>query len=340
MVNSVRVALVSIAAIAKKATCILGGVSAEISNKAWGHGLATIASDGSVLDVYYPNPELGPAPQSDLQWFPPKELDEKAGPDQLRNVRTEVVRTEIDLGSEVSSTQDAYLRLHLLSHLLVAPNGLNLDGLIPNLPIVAFTNKGVMALDEFESRAFELRSAGVVAHSIDKFPRLIDYVVPKKVRIADGNRVRLGAHLAPGTTVMHEGFVNFNAGTMGASMVEGRISQGVVVGDGSDIGGGASIMGTLSGGGKHKVSIGKRSLLGANSGLGISLGDDCIVEAGLYLTTGTKLTLIVDGKTQVVKASELSGLSGMLFRRNSLTGGVEAIARSGVGVELNSELHA
>ena len=330
----------SIAAIAKKATCILGGVSAEISNKAWGHGLATIASDGSVLDVYYPNPELGPAPQSDLQWFPPKELDEKAGPDQLRNVRTEVVRTEIDLGSEVSSTQDAYLRLHLLSHLLVAPNGLNLDGLIPNLPIVAFTNKGVMALDEFESRAFELRSAGVVAHSIDKFPRLIDYVVPKKVRIADGNRVRLGAHLAPGTTVMHEGFVNFNAGTMGASMVEGRISQGVVVGDGSDIGGGASIMGTLSGGGKHKVSIGKRSLLGANSGLGISLGDDCIVEAGLYLTTGTKLTLIVDGKTQVVKASELSGLSGMLFRRNSLTGGVEAIARSGVGVELNSELHA
>ena len=330
----------SIAAIAKKATCILGGVSAEISNKAWGHGLATIASDGSVLDVYYPNPELGPAPQSDLQWFPPKELDEKAGPDQLRNVRTEVVRTEIDLGSEVSSTQDAYLRLHLLSHLLVAPNALNLDGLIPNLPIVAFTNKGVMALDEFESRAFELRSAGVVAHSIDKFPRLIDYVVPKKVRIADGNRVRLGAHLAPGTTVMHEGFVNFNAGTMGASMVEGRISQGVVVGDGSDIGGGASIMGTLSGGGKHKVSIGKRSLLGANSGLGISLGDDCIVEAGLYLTTGTKLTLIVDGKTQVVKASELSGLSGMLFRRNSLTGGVEAIARSGVGVELNSELHA
>jgi len=197
-----------------------------------------------------------------------------------------------------------------------------------------------MALDEFESRAFELRSAGVVAHSIDKFPRLIDYVVPKKVRIADGNRVRLGAHLAPGTTVMHEGFVNFNAGTLGASMVEGRISQGVVVGDGSDIGGGASIMGTLSGGGKHKVSIGKRSLLGANSGIGISLGDDCIVEAGLYLTAGSKLTLIVDGKTQVVKASELSGLNGMLFRRNSLTGGVEAIARDGVGVELNSELHA
>ena len=332
--------MVSKAAIAKKATCILGGVSAQNSNQAWGHGLATIASDGSVLDVYYPNPEVGAAPKSDLQWFPPKELDDKAGFDELRNVRTEVVRTEIDLNSEVSSTQDAYLRLHLLSHLLVAPNGMNLDGLIPNLPIVAFTNKGVIALEEFEARAFELRSQGVVAHSIDKFPRLIDYVVPKKVRIADGNRVRLGAHLAPGTTVMHEGFVNFNAGTLGASMVEGRISQGVVVGDGSDIGGGASIMGTLSGGGKHKVSIGKRSLLGANSGIGISLGDDCIVEAGLYLTAGTKLTLIVGGKSQVVKASELSGLNGMLFRRNSLTGGVEAIARDGVGVELNSELHA
>ena len=328
------------AAIAKKATCILGGVSAENSNQAWGHGLATISSDGSVLDVFYPSPELGPAPKSDLQWFPPKELDEKAGRDELRNVRTEVVRCEIDLASEVSSTQDAYLRLHLLSHLLVQPNQLNLEGLIPNLPIVAFTNKGVIALDEFESRAFELRSTGVVAHSIDKFPRLIDYVVPKKVRIADGNRVRLGAHLAPGTTVMHEGFVNFNAGTLGASMVEGRISQGVTVGDGSDIGGGASIMGTLSGGGKHRVSIGKRSLLGANSGIGISIGDDCIVEAGLYLTGGSKLTLIVEGKTQVVKASELSGLNKMLFRRNSLTGGIEAIAREGVGVELNSDLHA
>jgi 2,3,4,5-tetrahydropyridine-2-carboxylate N-succinyltransferase len=340
IVSSVSDALVSKAAIAKKATCILGGVSAEISNQAWGHGLATIARDGSVLDVFYPSPALGPAPKSDLQWFPPKELDERAGFDEIRNVKTEVVRTEIDLASEVSSTADAYLRLHLLSHLLVAPNQMNLDGLIPNLPIVAFTNKGVMALDEFESRAFDLRSHGVVSHSIDKFPRLIDYVVPKKVRIADGSRVRLGAHLAPGTTVMHEGFVNFNAGTLGASMVEGRISQGVVVGDGSDIGGGASVMGTLSGGGKHRVSIGKRSLLGANSGIGISLGDDCIVEAGLYLTAGTKLTLIVDGKSQVVKAAELSGLNGMLYRRNSLTGGVEAIAREGVGVELNSELHA
>ena len=315
-------------------------MSVETINQAWGHGLATIASDGSVLDVFYPKPELGSAPRSDLQWFPPKELDELAKFDELRNVRTEVVRTEIDLQSEVSSTADAYLRLHLLSHLLVKPNQINLDGLISNLPIVAFTNRGVIALDEFEKRSFELRNQGVVAHSIDKFPRLVDYVVPKKVRIADANRVRLGAHLAPGTTVMHEGFVNFNAGTLGASMVEGRISQGVVVGDGSDIGGGASIMGTLSGGGKHKVSIGKRSLLGANSGLGISLGDDCVLEAGLYLTAGTKLTLIVDGKSQQVKASELSGLSGLLYRRNSVTGAVEAIAREGVGIELNSELHA
>ena len=315
-------------------------MSTESNKEAWGHGLATIAADGTVLDVFYPDPQLGPAPKSDLQWFPPKELDELAGHDELRMVRTEVIRCEIQLDAEVSSTADAYLRLHLLSHLLVQPNSISLDGLIPNLPIVAFTNRGAMALEDFEARSFELRNKGVVAHSIDKFPRLVDYVVPKKVRIADANRVRLGAYLSPGTTIMHEGFVNFNAGTLGASMVEGRISQGVVVGDGSDIGGGASIMGTLSGGGKHKVSIGKRSLLGANSGLGISLGDDCIVEAGLYLTAGSKLTLFVDGKSQVVKASELSGLNGLLFRRNSTTGAIEAIAREGKGVELNAELHA
>ncbi|MEY3561293.1 MAG: 2,3,4,5-tetrahydropyridine-2,6-dicarboxylate N-succinyltransferase [Actinomycetota bacterium] len=311
-----------------------------LSDKAWGHGLATIAQDGSVLDVWFPEPALGEAPKSDLQWFSPRELDELVGVDDLRNVRTEVIRTEIELSLPVNSTQDAYLRLHLLSHLLVKPNSINLENLIPNLPIVAFTNRGVMTLEDFESRTLTLRNNGVVAHSIDKFPRLIDYVVPKKVRIADGNRVRLGAHLAPGTTVMHEGFVNFNAGTLGASMVEGRISQGVVVGDGSDIGGGASIMGTLSGGGKHKISIGQRALLGANSGIGISIGDDSIVEAGLYVTAGTKLNLILDGRSQVVKASELSGLPGMLFRRNSLNGMVEAIAREGQGIELNSQLHA
>ena len=311
-----------------------------LTDKAWGHGLATISHDGTVLDVWYPDPQVGDAPKSDLQWFSPRELDEMVGQDEIRNVRTEVIRCEIELSLPVTSTQDAYLRLHLLSHLKVQPNTINLEGLIPNLPIVAFTNKGVMTLEDFEQRTLTLRNHGVVAHSIDKFPRLIDYVVPKKVRIADGNRVRLGAHLAPGTTVMHESFVNFNAGTLGNSMVEGRISQGVVVGDGSDIGGGASIMGTLSGGGKHKVSIGKRALLGANSGIGISIGDDSIVEAGLYVTAGTKVTLMLDGRTQVVKAAELSGMPGMLFRRNSQNGAVEAIAREGVGVELNSQLHA
>jgi 2,3,4,5-tetrahydropyridine-2-carboxylate N-succinyltransferase len=311
-----------------------------LTDKAWGHGLATISHDGTVLDVWYPDPQVGDAPKSDLQWFSPRELDEMVGQDDIRNVRTEVIRCEIELSLPVTSTQDAYLRLHLLSHLKVQPNTINLEGLIPNLPIVAFTNKGVMTLEDFEQRTLTLRNHGVVAHSIDKFPRLIDYVVPKKVRIADGNRVRLGAHLAPGTTVMHEGFVNFNAGTLGNSMVEGRISQGVVVGDGSDIGGGASIMGTLSGGGKHKVSIGKRALLGANSGIGISIGDDSIVEAGLYVTAGTKVTLMLDGRTQVVKAAELSGMPGMLFRRNSQNGAVEAIARDGVGVELNAQLHA
>ena len=325
----------------KKATCILGAMSTNyLETKAWGHGLATIAQDGSILDVWYPEPQLGPTPQSDLQWFSPKELDELVGKDEVRNTNTEVIRTEIELAQPVLTTQDAYLRLHLLSNLVVKPNTINLDGLISQLPIVAFTNRGVMALGEFQKRLVSLRTQGVIAHSIDKFPRLVDYVVPKKVRIADANRVRLGAYLSPGTTVMHEGFVNFNAGTLGASMVEGRISQGVVVGDGTDIGGGASIMGTLSGGGVHRIQIGERALLGANSGIGISIGDDSIVEAGLYLTAGSKLTLLVDGRSQVVKAAELSGIPGLLFRRNSLTGAVEAIPRSGDGVVLNPELHS
>ena len=310
-----------------------------LTDKAWGHGLATISQDGTVLDAWFPEPAVGEAPKSDLQWFSPRELDELVGVDELRNVRTEVIRVEIELSNPVTSTQDAYLRLQLLSHLLVQPNTINLEGLIPNLPIVAFTNRGVMALDDFEAKTITLRNHGVVAHSIDKFPRLVDYVVPKKVRIADANRVRLGAHLAPGTTVMHEGFVNFNAGTLGASMVEGRISQGVVVGDGADIGGGASIMGTLSGGGKEKITIGKRALLGANSGIGISIGDDSVVEAGLYVTAGTKLTLISDEGEKSLKAIELSGVPNLLFRRNSLTGRVEALSRSGAGVILNKDLH-
>ena len=310
-----------------------------ITSKAWGHGLATLASDGSVLDVWYPNPQLGDAPKSDALWVVPKELDALVGDDARRNVSVVVVRTEIDLALPVSSTADAYLRLHLLSHLLVQPNTINLDNLLPSLPIVAFTSAGPVAADELDKLRPALQRAGITVHAIDKFPRLLDYVTPKKVRIADASRVRLGAHLAPGTTVMHEGFVNFNAGTLGVAMVEGRISQGVVVGDGSDIGGGASIMGTLSGGGREKVRIGERALLGANAGIGISIGDDTVVEAGLYVTAGTKVTLIDDSGERAVKAVELSGLPNLLFRRNSVTGRVEATPRSGVGVTLNSVLH-
>jgi len=306
--------------------------------KAWGHGLATIAADGTILDVWYANPKLGAAPVSDALWVVPRELDALVGADARRNVTTSVVRTEIDLTLPVTSTADAYLRLHLLSHLLVKPNTINLDGLLPNLPIVAFTNIGPVALADLDRLRPSLQRAGVIVHAIDKFPRLVDYVTPQKVRIADASRVRLGAHLAPGTTVMHEGFVNFNAGTLGTAMVEGRISQGVVVGDGSDIGGGASIMGTLSGGGRERVAIGQRALLGANAGVGISIGDDSVVEAGLYITAGTKVAIVDEGEPRSVKAVELSGVPNLLFRRNSTSGRVEVLPRTGVGVTLNSAL--
>jgi len=312
--------------------------STFLTGKAWGHGLATIAQDGTVLDTWYPNPQLGEAPKTDALWVVPKELDALVGEDVRRGVTTQVVRTEIDLELPVTTTADAYLRLHLLSHLVVKPNTINLEGLIPSLPIVGFTSAGPVALDQLDTLRPQLQRAGITIHAIDKFPRLTDYVTPKKVRIADASRVRLGAHLAPGTTVMHEGFVNFNAGTLGTAMVEGRISQGVVVGDGSDIGGGASIMGTLSGGGKHKVSIGARALLGANSGVGISIGDDSVVEAGLYVTAGTKVTIIDANGERSVKAAELSGMSNLLFRRNSTTGRVEVMPREGVGIVLNSAL--
>jgi 2,3,4,5-tetrahydropyridine-2-carboxylate N-succinyltransferase len=309
-----------------------------VTGKAWGHGLATIAQDGTVLDTWYPNPQLGEAPKTDALWVVPKELDALVGEDKVRRVSLQVVRTEIDLELPVTTTADAYLRLHLLSHLLVKPNTINLDDLIPALPIVAFTSAGPVAIDHLDEIRPHLQRAGITIHSIDKFPRLIDYVTPKKVRIADASRVRLGAHLAPGTTIMHEGFVNFNAGTLGTAMVEGRISQGVVVGDGSDIGGGASIMGTLSGGGKHKVSIGARALLGANAGVGISIGDDSVVEAGLYVTAGTKVTIVDTNGERTAKASELSGVANILFRRNSVNGRVEVMPREGVGIVLNSAL--
>ena len=243
-----------------------------------------------------------------------------------------------DLDSPPADTADAYLRLHLLSHRLVAPNSINLDGIFAALPNVVWTNHGPCAVDGFEQTRARLRAQGpVTVFGVDKFPRMVDYVVPSGVRIADADRVRLGAHLASGTTVMHEGFVNFNAGTLGASMVEGRISQGVVVGDGSDIGGGASTMGTLSGGGTERVRIGRRCLLGAESGLGIALGDDCVVEAGLYVTAGTKVTL-PDG--QVVKARELSGQDDLLFLRDSVSGTVVVKSRDGHGIALNAALHA
>jgi 2,3,4,5-tetrahydropyridine-2-carboxylate N-succinyltransferase len=306
---------------------------------AWGHGLATLAGDGTVLDTWYPEPALGEAPSGVKPV--PAALAAHVGPDDRRDITVEFVTTEIDTDAAPASTADAYLRLHLLSHLLVRPNGLNLDGIFAQLPIVVWTTAGPMHPDAYARLRPALQRAGISAHGIDKFPRLLDYVVPPRVRIADASRVRLGAHLAPGTTVMHEGFVNYNAGTLGASMVEGRISQGVVVGDGSDIGGGASIMGTLSGGGTQRVSIGERALLGANSGIGISIGDDSVVEAGLYVTAGTKVTVLVPGsEPRVAKAVELSGVAGLLFRRNSQTGAVEVLPRSGDGVALNAALHA
>jgi 2,3,4,5-tetrahydropyridine-2-carboxylate N-succinyltransferase len=310
---------------------------AMTSRAAWGYGLATISGDGTVLDTWYPEPRLGAVPKGTDRYIAPADLEEQLGADARRNVRVDFVTVEIDLDAAPASTPDAYLRLHLLSHLLVAPNTINLDGIFGHLPIVAWTNAGPIAPNDFARLRGSLQRAGISAHSFDRFPRMIDYVMPPRVRIADTARVRLGAHLAPGTTVMHEGLVNFNAGTLGESMVEGRISQGVVVGNGSDIGGGASIMGTLSGGGKQRVVIGERVLLGANSGVGISIGDNSVVEAGLYVTAGTKVDVLGDAP-RTVKAVELSGVPNLLFRRNSQTGAVEVSPRSGDGIALNPQL--
>lgn len=311
------------------------------SRTAWGFGLATVTDDGTTLDVWYPSPALG-SPADDAT--APAELTAAERVDEARGVRIQVVLTVTDLDAPLTDTADAYLRLHLLSHRLIQPHGQNLEGLFGVLPNVVWTDRGPCAVEGFEETRGRLRATTgvpVTVLSVDKFPRMVDYVLPSGVRIADADRVRLGAHLAAGTTVMHEGFVNFNAGTLGTSMVEGRVSAGVVVGDGSDIGGGASIMGTLSGGGREVVSIGRRTLLGANAGVGIPLGDDCVVEAGLYVTAGTKVALVgFEDSPRVVKARELAGRDGVLFRRNSLTGGVEAVARAGSGVQLNATLHA
>ncbi len=304
------------------------------SRHAWGRGLATIAADGTVLDTWYPDLGLGKSVE------PTGAIDRSAAErhDDVRGVDVRAVELSIDLDAPPASAGDVYLRLHLLSNRLCMPRSINLDGLFGLLTNVAWTNIGPIAVDRVDVVRWRLRSAGAVltVHGLDKFPRMTDYVVPSGVRIADADRVRLGAHLAPGTTVMHEGFVNYNAGTLGQSMVEGRISAGVIVGDGSDIGGGASIMGTLSGGGIDQITIGERCLLGAESGIGISLGDECVVEAGLYVTAGT-LVKVPGG--DVVKARQLSGASGLLYRRNSQTGAVEAIPRSVAWKGLNAALH-
>ncbi|MGB8505445.1 2,3,4,5-tetrahydropyridine-2,6-dicarboxylate N-succinyltransferase [Mycobacterium sp.] len=318
-------------------------VTSSPVTSAAGVGLATISANGTVLDVWFPAPEIkvdDPAGTARLSVAEvPDELAELAGRDDDRGVETALVRTVIGaLADPPTDAYDAYLRLHLLSHRLIKPHDANVDGIFGVLTNVVWTNHGPCAVEGFEVVRARLRRRGpVTVYGVDKFPRMVDYVIPTGVRIADADRVRLGAHLAPGTTVMHEGFVNFNAGTLGASMVEGRISAGVVVGDGSDVGGGASIMGTLSGGGTQVISIGQRCLLGANAGLGISLGDDCVVEAGLYVTAGTKIQT-PDGAT--VRARELSGANNLLFRRNSLTGAVEVVSRDGQGIALNKALHA
>ena len=302
------------------------------------YGVATLTPDGAVLDAWYPSPRLGASPESASE---PPELTALAGKDPVRDVVKTVVLTEIaDLRAAPTDAYDAYLRLHLLSHRLVRPHGQNLDGLFGLLTNVVWTSIGPCSLDGFETTRLRARAAGlhVQVTSVDKFPRMTDYVVPSGVRIGDADRVRLGAHLAEGTTVMHEGFVNFNAGTLGTAMVEGRISAGVTVGKGSDIGGGASIMGTLSGGGKEVIRVGDNSLIGANAGIGISLGDDCVVAAGTYVTAGSKVTM-PDGST--IKAAELSGQDGILFLTNSQTGAIEARPRGErTGIELNSALHA
>ena len=304
-----------------------------MSSLAHGHGIATM-SGSTLLDIWFPSPALGPTSGT-----PDARLMALIGKDEIRQVTRELLSLEIDTSSAPQSAADAYLRLHLLSHRLVKPHGLSLEGIFGLLTNVVWTSAGPCSTENFEDirAALQAKYGHVTVFSIDKFPRMVDYVSPSGVRIADADRVRLGAHLAPGTTVMHEGFVNFNAGTLGTSMVEGRISAGVVVGDGTDVGGGASIMGTLSGGGKEVISVGQKCLLGANSGLGISLGDNCVIEAGTYITAAAKVRL-PDG--EIVKAGTLSGAANLLFRRNSQDGSLEVILRSGAWGGLNSVLHS
>ncbi|TCD54988.1 2,3,4,5-tetrahydropyridine-2,6-dicarboxylate N-succinyltransferase [Alloscardovia theropitheci] len=325
---------------------------------AWGWGLASVDEEGNTLDVWYPTLTLGlldevPAPAERENHNFAALISDHA---DARGIRRRAVFTISRVDEPIVDAADAYARLHLMSMRLAAPNTLNLEGIFGALNNVVWTNYGPFAVHNFALRKLDVladaqssghSAADINVLSIDKFPRMVDYVVPAGVRIGNADRIRLGAYLSEGTTVMHEGFVNFNAGTLGVSMVEGRISQGVVVGDGSDIGGGASIMGTLSGGGKHRVSIGKHSLLGANAGIGISLGDNCVVEAGLYITAGTKISMYDKERVaaglplDVVKGADLSGKDNVLFIRNSVTGAIEARSRAAgkLGIELNSDLH-
>ncbi len=329
----------------------VGKLGPMSENTAWGFGLATSRPDGKILDVWYPHPQLG-TPPDDAR--PDPVLKSLERDDDLRRVHLRIVQTVINLDEEPDSAASAYLRLHLLSWRFVRPNEINLDGIFSVLENVAWTSKGPCFLEDFEETRMRVRAATntpVRILSVDKFPRMVDYIIPSGVRIADGNNVRLGAYLSEGTTVMHAGFVNYNAGSLGRAMIEGRVSQGVVVDEGADIGGGASTMGTLSGGGRKRARVGKRSLLGANSGLGIPVGDDCIVESGLYVTAGTKVTVLPSGgvapgregyiqEPDVVPAAMLGGMDNIMYRRNSLSGAVEAVSRPGTkGVELNEFLH-
>lgn len=335
--------------------------SSAQAHGAWAVGIATFnATDGRVLDTWYPEPILGQTEgalrlteafdhdggPATFELTPDQardalgvDLDDLATVDPLRKVRRAAVVTFIEeLADSPVDAHDAYLRLHLLSHRLVRPHGLNVDGIFGVLTNVVWTSLGPCAVEGFEETRMRLRTAGrhVTVLGVDKFPRMVDYVVPSGVRIAEADRVRLGAHLAEGTVVMHEGYCNFNAGTLGQAMVEGRISAGVVVGNGSDIGGGASIQGTLSGGGKEVISVGEGCLIGANAGIGISLGDRCTVQAGLYVLAGTRVTT-PDG--DVVKAVELSGRDDLLFRQDSTTGVVHVLSQTVDWGSLNADLH-
>ena len=311
-----------------------------LKQNAFGVGVASVNSDNQIIEARFLKAELSQIDEKQIAGT----IDSLISQDLIRKISTKKISIQISLDAAPKDVADVYLRLHLLSMRKVKPNQINLDGVFGILPNLIWSSIGPCQLENFEIVRAELlaKYPAIAFYGVDKFPRMIDYVIPDGVRIADGNRVRLGAYLSSGTTVMHEGFVNFNAGTLGKSMVEGRISAGVVVGDGTDIGGGASIMGTLSGGGKEKISVGERTLLGANSGLGISLGNDCVVEAGLYLTAGSKVMLPKEPNQsagKVVKAVELSGASNLLFRRNSQTGAIEALPKSGSWQGLNSVLH-